>query len=457
MPNPVNISINLRSPSVTSAGFGIPLTMSVHTTFAERLRIYTSAADMLTDGFTVGSAEYLIVNTMFSQVKRPERVIVGRRNTPTAQIGNYGLAADTYTGNVVITINGAASTFVASSSSASVVITGLLAELATNAEVVAGRVSVASGAGNSVDVTSLVAGVSFTLAGTYSIQSNITITTPTPNVGIAEDLALVSAENDDWYALLIPERDRNNIFETATRVQSLTKLFLAQSADAAVVAASFDSGDPSTDIASELFALNFFRTSLWYDSDSSSQLAAAVAGRNLPEVAGSITWAYTTLVGVSVVSLTTTQESNLLTKNGNSYGESSGASFTFFGQVSDSTFRFIDVLRGQDQLVARIEENMTALLIIVGKIQFTQRGMDQLEEPIRSALVQGVTDGYIAETRIDLAGDTVPGFSVQAPNVADISAIDKAARAITASNPIVFDAQIAGAVHTINVAGELIV
>ena len=91
------------------------------------------------------------------------------------------------------------------------------------------------------------------------------------------------------------------------------------------------------------------------------------------------------------------------------------------------------------------------------KVPFTNGGIAQIGAQVTAALQASVTDGLIASSRPNaITGDEeTPAFTVTVPNVADISAIDRAARIIPASNPISFEGTLAGAIHTVNVRGTL--
>lgn len=77
--NIVTVTVSRVSSQITRQGFGTLLIVgAIHTHFAERLRYYTSAADMLTDGFLAADAAYKAAVQAFSQEYKPTRIAVGR-------------------------------------------------------------------------------------------------------------------------------------------------------------------------------------------------------------------------------------------------------------------------------------------------------------------------------------------------------------------------------------------
>ena len=63
----VNVTIDRRTQAVTRQGFGTLLVAGAFTTFPERVRYYTNAAALITDGFLATDAVYLAVAAAFAQ------------------------------------------------------------------------------------------------------------------------------------------------------------------------------------------------------------------------------------------------------------------------------------------------------------------------------------------------------------------------------------------------------
>jgi hypothetical protein len=83
----VNVTITRQTTAVTKAGFGVGLLISefliadTTPTFDERIRFYSEASEVLSDGFAATSAEYLAAVAYFSQPVSPTLWALGRKLT----------------------------------------------------------------------------------------------------------------------------------------------------------------------------------------------------------------------------------------------------------------------------------------------------------------------------------------------------------------------------------------
>jgi hypothetical protein len=172
-----------------------------------------------------------------------------------------------------------------------------------------------------------------------------------------------------------------------------------------------------------------------------------MVGKVAPTDPGSITWEFKTLAGVPV---TTRQHvggeggfMELRAKGANYYRAVKGINMTQGGGQAPSG-EYLDVMRGSDWLFARIQENCIALLANADKIPYTDRGVDQIRSEILGVLQAGVNAGFLAED---------PAPTVTAPSVADVSSTDKGNRTLP---DVDFEATLAGAVHSVTIAGRLV-
>jgi hypothetical protein len=153
----VNVTITNTTASVSRQGFGVPLVLGYHTRFIERFRAYTTAAAMLTDGFTTSDFEYKAVSAIFAQNPRPVKVIVGRRLTaPTWKVRLTPIAQNSYAYSVKIGSETATFTSDANATVAEIV-TGLVAAI----NGLSGAFTASDvGPGTAIDVTADAAGTS---------------------------------------------------------------------------------------------------------------------------------------------------------------------------------------------------------------------------------------------------------------------------------------------------------
>src|SRR5574343_255077 len=75
----VSISANTTTPS--RPGFGIPLFCGYHTKYADIVRTYNKASELVDDGFATTDPLYLMAAAAFSQKPRPAEVKIGRLTT----------------------------------------------------------------------------------------------------------------------------------------------------------------------------------------------------------------------------------------------------------------------------------------------------------------------------------------------------------------------------------------
>lgn len=175
----------------------------------------------------------------------------------------------------------------------------------------------------------------------------------------------------------------------------------------------------------------------------------AFAGHNLPFEAGSATWAYLQLNGVSAAKLTDgsrllsdAERGKIFSKNGNTTELIAGVIVTREGKCSSG--EWIDVSRGVIALDEDVSKDLFQLLISQqgGKIPYTNAGMNQIKNVIQDRLTTYVNRRFINEN-----------FVVNVPDANKVPAADKQARVL---NGVTFIAELQGAVHSITVTGNVV-
>jgi hypothetical protein len=441
----VNVQITRESTFPSLPGFGTPMLLGVHTHFLERLRYYSRASEMLADGFTAGDQLYKDAVALMSQTPRPVRFAVGRGAARQAQV-DLVIVGGATDGTYTITLNATPFSFVAASNTQNDIRDGLVAAVNGGTEPVTAAASVLTGR---LTLTADVAGIPF--SATLNVEPSFTISTTVPNVGIAEDIAAIQTEQPDWYALLIEERTTPEILLAAATIEPLTKLFFAQTSDAAVRDTTYTLG--GTDVGAKLFDAGYVRTTLWWKSDDTESLAAALVGRYLPGIPGSQTAFGKNIAGVTPDAYTTTQLNNLRARSANGFRVEAGLRITFDGKVSGD--EYIDVVHGIDHLQQLIQVNVLTRLANSPKVDFTQAGINLFAGDVRTALGQKVSDKLIAESRRINGKDTTPAYTVTPPLLNDIPLADRKARRIPATNPITFEAELSGAIQSVNISGTI--
>lgn len=270
----------------------------------------------------------------------------------------------------------------------------------------------------------------------YKIASRVLGQSPRPSkiamygidygeVDSADDL--VSALNDlveknnDWYFLLTDQQGNEEIEALSEWVDTQNKLYFVTTDD--------------LEIASNLESEN---TAIMYHNDPETYVAEGWVGRCAPEDPGSITWKFKTVNGVKAADITTTELVQLHEDGGNSYVEKLGILQSSEGLVTSG--EYIDVIRSQHFIEARLEEQVSRLFMTSGKVPYDNSGIALVVAECESVMKQATDQGIIA---LDDDGNGM--WEVTAPRREDIPEHDIAKREL---KNIIIEATLAGAVHT---------
>ena len=252
---------------------------------------------------------------------------------------------------------------------------------------------------------------------------------------IAESLDTISAEDDDWYGLMLVSRVAADVTGAAAWTQARSKIFGTASEAAAVLDATSNG-----DIAATLKTSGHSRTFVIYHASAATIYPeAAWFGTQLPTDPGSSTWAFKDLEGIPVSSLSLAQRTAVLDKNANTFELRAGSRITREGKMASG--EYIDIIRGIDWLEARLTERIFGRLVNAPKIPYTDAGVAIIEGEIRAQLDQAIAQGV-------LAVDPEPAIST--PLVSQVSANDRANRMLP---NVTFTATLQGAVQSINING----
>jgi hypothetical protein len=424
--NIVQVSITTQTTTPSRAGFGTPLVMGYHANFGESFRIYSSLADMVTDGFATTDAIYLAVAAIFAQNPRVSQVVVGRQTTAPTHVETLDFSAFAIADNTAYTVelNGQEATYTTGTGeTAAQVSAGLKLALDALSE----PVTVVDDLAGELTLTADVAGDIFRL---YAPRSQSKRNNTTADTGLAADLTALVTLNNDWFSLHLASQSTAEIQAVAARAESNKKLFVYSTADWDVLDAA-----ETTDVASVLQTAAYdWSVGLW-GARPHQHGGAAFAGKMLPTDPGSATWKFKTLAGVSADDLTTTEKTNAKNKNANVYTTVAGVNMTEEGVAASG--EFVDIVRGTAWLQARICEAVFAVLVNAQKIPFTDAGIAIVENALRGQLQNAVAVGLLAAT---------PEFTVSVPLAADVSWADKGNRCLP---DILFTATFAGAIHKV--------
>lgn len=428
----VQLTITAATNTPTRPGFGAPLLAVGKVPAgwgAARVRTFGSPAELVDAGFAVSDPAYLMATKLASQNPRPRRFKVGKKATPSAQSlaikvtsAVEGTIHSLKIGGTTITRTVPAASSVNAEATA---IAGLIDALSNVA---------ATAATDTITATPSTAGALLDVAG---ISQYLELTDNTPDPGLAADLAAFQAEDPDWYGLALDSQSKAEVLAAAAWAEANKKLFIANTSDAGCKSALV-----TTDVMSATKAASYKRTAVLF---SGAQLLSysglAWMSEEFPFDPGGRTWAYKGLAGVTVDALTAGQATAIANKNGNTYTSVAGLAVTQSGKSAQG--EFLDTTRFIDWLESEMKIQVFALFANNGKIPYTDKGVALVLSVISAVLRAGVRAGGLADDE---------NLTVTAPKVADVDTVSRAGRLLP---DVAFGGRLAGAIHTVKIAGTL--
>ena len=245
-------------------------------------------------------------------------------------------------------------------------------------------------------------------------------------------------ETAGWYGFALCGDNASNYVKAAAWADANNKLF------------GFTvSGTTNSVGNTNVYAFGFASKSIeTYPNNAYTHIAAMVVA--MKHIAGSETWAYKTLVGIEPENFTTTEMSTLEDNGLNYFVKCAGKNITLNGKTVSG--EWIDVIRFRDWLQNDMQKRIYNVLIANSKVAYTSAGITLIENQMLASLMQGQANGGIAETEFDEDGKEIPGFTTSVPNSVSISDSDKEERTLKNCK---FTARLAGAIHLIEVSGNL--
>lgn len=227
--------------------------------------------------------------------------------------------------------------------------------------------------------------------------------------------------NNDWYFLLCDQQSDDVITALSGWIDTQKKMYFA-STDNLNLAASLESEN----------------TVIMYHDDPTQYPAEGWVGRCAPELPGSITWKFKTINGISAANIKAGELAQLHEDGGNSYVRKLGVLQTSEGLTTSG--EYIDVIRSQHFIEARLVEQVMNLFINSGKVPYDNSGIAMVVAACESVMKQATDQGIIAR---DDDGNGL--WTVTAPRREDIPATDIAARKL---DGVVIEATLAGGIHS---------
>lgn len=433
MTDPIKLTITVSDKQPEKPNFGVPLIAGKHTRFADLIREYGEAGDMLDDGFLASDAEYQKALILKSQNPAIESFKVGRLlDTTFNQIVNLTPTNVTAGLEYFGTIAEEDFSFEVQPSDALLDICG---DLATEV----GAITGVTPTDNATDVD-VATDTADTLVSYAGLTEHLAVEDTTTVVGadLQSDLDAILDEDPGWYGLSLTINSADAIKAAAAWTEANKKLYIPMSADSGIA----DVG-VTDDVASDLLALSYTRTGGIFHRDigGSEWADMAFLAVNLSPEPGSYTPAYKSLAGVSVDSLRAGQLSGIEAKNWTHYTRQYSNNVTYQGQSASG--RFLDVTRFVDWLDFTIRQDAFLLLVNNPKLPYTNAGIESVKNSVEGSILKGVTAGGI---------DGESPITVTAPTIAETSAGDRAARVL---KNIRFSCRLTGALHGLEITGTV--
>lgn len=340
----VDTIISLGDRPIDQKSFDTPMILTAHNLYTDRARTYTSAADMLTDGFASGSNVYKMAQDIFGGDFGSKNIIVGRRALTQYDV-DFDVADSTaYT--IALSVNTGAAEFDKTftytsdaSATAGEISIGLAGLIEADGDI-GGFVAAADSAG-----TLTIAPQSTGLVSVGSSTDNMVIQyTSSETVDTA--LTAVLTENANWFFLLSDSHSETDIDALAAHAEASKVIYVGSSQEADIYTSS------TTDLVSDLKALQYDNTEFTVAKDADKEFPeAAVVGAWAGTEPGSSTLFAKTLKGTPIQDFTTTEIGYVKGKNANVYINRGGSGFYEDGKMISG--RYADVIRGKLWLEAR--------------------------------------------------------------------------------------------------------
>lgn len=196
---------------------------------------------------------------------------------------------------------------------------------------------------------------------------------------------------------------------------------------------------------------DYLRTAVIYSESADEYAHVAWLTECFSYAPGSETWAYKMLSGVKAAELTTREMGKFDEANVNYYISCANKDITLQGKVVGG--EWIDVIRFRDWLKNEMQIRIFSLFVKYPKIPYLDSGITLVENQMRAALQNGQEAGGIAMTEFDENEEPVEGFTVTVPKAASLSSAERASRKLRNCR---YTARLAGAIHMVEIQGNLV-
>jgi len=453
-----SVNITRQTASPTALGFGTPMFLASHAFWPERLRTFstaTAASEITALGVPAAHPIAIAVNAIRSLPRKPERIVIGRRNLPPTMVIRLS-PLTAVEGHVyrftVVDKDGLATEIERVVPAAS----SVAAEATAIAALIDPLVDITAAAALGVITVTGAAGTFFRLRE-LPPASQLRVEETTTDPGLATDLAAIgTAAEEGGFAAEFYGVSLDIVGEASAKAllawcQANGRVAVVRSCNSEVA-----DGAVSNDLASDLIPLaHDCGFVLFAASDSGDMRDAAMLATVLSYGPGTSTAAYKTLTGIVADNLTSGQVAALRAKRATYYTSARQTPYTFEGKLPNG--ELIDLRISSDLIAARILEAIFRLEKNNPKIPFSQIGINVI-----TAVVQQVLDAEtstptqarsLAAAEFDDQGNPISeGPTVIPLSIAETSTADRANREL---RNLRFRARFAGAIHKAFIEGTI--
>jgi len=239
---------------------------------------------------------------------------------------------------------------------------------------------------------------------------------------------------NDWYFVLDADAEVADQVAVADYVESQKfKLYVVKTKDTA---------------DRNAFKQNAYdRTVVFHHTIDTEFPDAALVGELGSQTVGSITWKFKTLKGITPLDLTKTELAAIHADKAIAYVTKAGIRQTSEGTVASG--EYIDVMHGKDWIKVDMENNIQTAFANNPKLPFDARGISVLNGQATTTLLRGSTNKIIA-----VDDDDNPLFTVKTKSRLETPVAERASRIYKGLS---FSFQLAGAIHSANISGEVLI
>lgn len=439
--NIANVTMALQTTATSVAGFSTPLFLTAHRRYTDRVRSYSTLAEVA-DDFEVTDNAYVAAQTFFSANPKPDSFKVGR--IAADALFDVGEVAEDVVFAIELGVNENGTspvsyTALAADDEEAVVDALILAiDALYDDELIVTKVG--SGATTQLSIVPATSSDNFVLGELTNLTVALTISeTAVQAKNAAEDV------DSDFFWVTSELKDETSVLALASDTAATNRHYITSSSDTDSLVAIV--GTP-TDTLGQLSEFGYERVSAIFHQDDDRFPELGVISEFTTVEPGTKDYYAKAIEGFGAsrnpdtgAKLTSTEQDALIARNVNAIVTQGGVDIFVKGlafsgnQLSNLVFR--------DFYVARLNEGYTAWRIARNKIPFDQTGIDSAESVFRT-----ISNRYLSTPE---RAHAIESYVTNFPRVSDVSFNDKSNGLLRA----VATVYLTGSIFTVDLDGVL--